>query len=71
MLMCSAYIPCYISHKCGISYIFLTPSLPSFSLPHVLCDPTDLIWREATSFEAMTAFSDGLLTEVFVSFSQL
>ena len=27
---------------------------PSFSLPDVLCDPTDLIWRKGTPFEAMT-----------------
>ena len=32
------------------------------SLPDVLCDPIDLIWREGTPFEAMTgrtAFIDG------------
>ena len=37
---------------------------PSLSLPNVLCDPTDHIWRKGTPFEAMTgwtAFSDGLL----------
>ena len=28
--------------------------IPSFSLPDVLCDPTDLIWRKGTPFEAMT-----------------
>ena len=28
-------------------------SFPSFSLPNVLCDPTDLIWRKGTPFEAM------------------
>ena len=27
---------------------------PSFSLPDVLCDPTVLIWRKGTPFEAMT-----------------
>ena len=27
---------------------------PSFSLPDVLCDPTDLIWRKWSPFEAMT-----------------
>jgi hypothetical protein len=27
---------------------------PSFSLYDVLCDPTDLIWRKGTPFEAMT-----------------
>jgi hypothetical protein len=45
--------------------------IPSFSLPDVLCDPTDLIWREGTPFEAMlgsTAFIDGLLVEIFRGF---
>ena len=28
--------------------------IPSFSLSDVLCDPTDLIWRKRTPFEAMT-----------------
>ena len=28
---------------------------PSFSLPAMLCDPTDLIWSKWTRFEAMTA----------------
>ena len=28
--------------------------IPSLSLPDVLCDPTDLIWRKGTQFEAMT-----------------
>ena len=28
--------------------------IPSFSLPDVLCNPTDLIWRKGTPFEAMT-----------------
>ena len=49
--------------------------IPSFSLPDVLCDPTDLIWRKGTSFEAMTGHtapsSHGLLAEVFWSFPQL
>ena len=43
----------------------------SFSLPEVLCDPTDLIWSKGTPFEAMTGhmapLSDGLLAEVFLS----
>ena len=46
-----------------------------FSLPDVLCDPTDLIWRKGTPFETMTghtaSLSDGLLTEVFRGFLQL
>ena len=45
---------------------------PSFSLPDVLCDPIDLIWRKRTPFEAMTGrtapSSDGLLAEVFWDF---
>ena len=48
---------------------------PSFSLPGVLCDLTDLIWRKGTPFEAMTSrtapSSDGLLAEVFWGFPQL
>ena len=46
-----------------------------FSLPDVLCDPTDLIWRKGTSFEAITGrtapSSDGLLAEVLWCFPQL
>ena len=46
-----------------------SPSFPSFFHPDMLCDPTDLIWRKATPFEAMTGHivpsSDGLLAEVF------
>ena len=38
----------------------------------MLCDPTDLIWRKGTPFEAMTGptapSSDGLLAEVFWGF---
>ena len=47
---------------------------PSSFLSDVLCDPTDLIWREGTPFETMsdhTALPDGLLDEVFRGFSQL
>ena len=48
---------------------------PPFYLPDVLCDPTDLIWRKGTPFEAMTGrtapTSDGLLAEVFWGFPQL
>ena len=48
---------------------------PSFSLPDVLCDPTDLIWRKGTPFEAMTGrtvtSSDGLLAEDFWGFPWL
>ena len=46
---------------------------PSFSLPDVLCDPTDLIWRKGIPFETMTGrtspSSDGLLAEVYRGFS--
>ena len=49
--------------------------IPSFSLPDVLCDPTDLILRKGTPFEAMTGrtapSSDGLLAEVFWGFPRL
>ena len=42
---------------------------PSFSLPDVLCDPTELIWRKGTPLKAMTGrrapSSDHLLAEVF------
>ena len=45
--------------------------IPSFSFPDVLCDPTNLIWRKGTPFEAMTGrtapSSDILLAEVFLS----
>ena len=48
---------------------------PSFSLPDVLCDATDLIWKKGTPFEAMTGrtapSSDGLLAEVFWGFPRL
>ena len=46
----------------------------SLSLPDVLCDPTDVIWRQGTPFEAMTgrtAFIDGHLAEVLQRFPQL
>ena len=50
------------------------PLFPSFSLPDVLCDPSDLIWRKGIPFEAMTgrtaASSDGILAEVFQGFPQ-
>ena len=52
------------------SYSFLS-LFPSFSLPAVLCDPTDLIWRKGTPFKAMTgctaSLSDCLLAEVSLS----
>jgi hypothetical protein len=50
------------------------PFFPSLSLPNMLSDPTDLIWKKGTPFEAITnrrAFVDGLLAEVFWGFSQL
>ena len=41
----------------------------------MLCDPTDLIWRKGTPFEAMTGrtdpSSDGLLAEVLLEFSSV
>ena len=48
---------------------------PSFYLPDVLCDSTDLIWRKGTPFEAMSGrtapSSDGLLAKVFWGSPQL
>ena len=47
---------------------------PVHSLPDVLCDPTDLMWREGTPFEGKTghtAFIYGLLAEIFQGFLQL
>ena len=45
---------------------------PSFSLPGVLCEPTDLILRKGTPFETMTGCtapsSDSLLAGVFFSY---
>ena len=45
------------------------PSFPSFSLPIVLCEPTDFICREGTSLEMRTGHTvfNGLLAEVFLS----
>ena len=56
--------------------IFCIPSFyPCFSFPHVLYDPTDLIWRKGIPFKAMTGraapSSDGLLAEVFWGFPLL
>ena len=49
--------------------------ITSFSLPDVLCDPTDLIWRKGTPFEAITGrtapSSDSFLAEVFWGFPRL
>ena len=51
--------------------LFWWNSFPSFSLPDVPCDRTDLIWRKGTPFEVMTGCtapsSDNLLAEVFLS----
>ena len=48
-----------------------SPSFSSFFLPDMLCNPTELIWRQGNPFEAMTGCttpsSDGLLAEVFLS----
>ena len=45
---------------------------PSFSLPDMLCDPTDLIWRKVIPFEVMTgrtaSSSNGFLVEIFWGF---
>ena len=42
---------------------------PCFSLPDVLCDSTDLIWREiGETMTCGTTFIDGLQVEVFWGF---
>ena len=45
--------------------------IPSFTLPDLLCDPTDLIWRQRTPFEAITGRTvpSQPLAEVFLGFS--
>ena len=54
----------YVSIYDPVLFLF-----PSFSLPGVLCDPTDIIWRKGTPLEAMTGrkapSSDGFLAEIF------
>ena len=53
------------------SPFYVLSFFPSFSLPDVLCDPIDHIWRLGTPFEAITgrtAFIDGLLAEGFRGF---
>ena len=58
-----------ITVRCQSSFSLRTSPvlslIHSLSLPDVLCDPTDLIWRKGTQFEAMTGrtapSSDGLL----------
>ena len=64
--------------KYRIVIVLPVPTLscfPSFSLPDVLCDPTDIIWWKGTLFEAMTGrtapSADGLLAEVFWGFPRL
>ena len=58
----------------NLTEIFNIPFFPSFSVPDVLCENTELIWREGTPFEAMTGrrapSSHGLLAEVFCGFPQ-
>ena len=34
--------------------ILILPFFPSFTLPDVLYNPTDLIWKQGTPFETMT-----------------
>ena len=56
----------------NVALIDLTFPILSFFLPDVLCDPTDLIWRQETPFEAMTgrtaSSSDSFLAEAFWGF---
>ena len=59
-----------INNSHPVLYLF-----PPFSLPDVLCDPTDIIWRKGNPFEELTVrtapSSDGLLAEGFWGFPQL
>ena len=70
------YSTIYIYQKFVAEVFYPHPVLSlihSFSLPDVLCEPTDLIWRKGTPFEVITGrtapSSDGLLAEVFPDFS--
>ena len=48
--------------------------LLSLSFAKVVCDLTDLIWRQGTPFEAMTgrrAFIDGPLAEIFWCYPEI
>ena len=67
------YSELLIEDKIRISVLSFLSFFSSFSLPDVLCDPTDLIWRKNTAFEAMNVHtspsSDSLLAEVFLGFS--
>ena len=52
-------------------FVIKTLSLiPSFSLPDVICDLTDIKWKKGTPFEAMngrtTPSSDDVLAGVFL-----
>ena len=53
----------------NIQYVFPKIALRKTPFPDVLCDPTDLIWRKGTPFEAITGPTapspEGLLAEVF------
>ena len=61
----------------GLGPILLHSGLsffPASSFPDVLSDPTYIIWREGTPFEAITdrtVFIDGILSEVFGFFLSL
>ena len=64
-----------MSGNCRSRSDLIRSLIPFFSLPDVLCDPNDFIWRKGTPFDAMTGLtapsSDGLLAEVFWGFPQL
>ena len=74
-IKCKSILPHYCLDFNDFTFLPLLSLIPSLSLPDVLCDPTDLIWRKGTSFEAMTGrtapSSDGLLAEVFWGFPWL
>ena len=68
----AAFYGCVLCQSSSMTVYPVLSLLPSFSLPDVLCDPTDLIWMKGTPFEAMTGrtvpSSDGLLAEGFWGF---
>ena len=75
--MCHYRVPATIHIKISDNTrkLIILSLFPSFSLPDVLCDTTDLIWRKGTPFEAMTGrtvpSSGGLLAKVFSGFPRL
>ena len=60
------------THMCVFTWCLKLVNTHSISFPGVLCDPTDVIRRKRTPFEAMIGrtapSSNGLLVEIFWSF---